>query len=137
MSQISCDLCRVKADISLLISCLDDKWSVKIPSYDCVFVCFSLSSCQQSLYIFQCSLIWYIYIKRHFVFLILCPTLLKCSIFFSCYFCYLEIFFVIYKHGYTCFSVDVICLENHFPPFHFESAFAFAAWMCLLKTSYG
>ena len=41
------------------------------------------------------------------------------------------------NHGYTCFSVDVICLENHFPHFHSECVFAFAAYMYLLKEAYG
>ena len=51
----------------------------------------------------------------------------KVSIFVSCYLCYLEIYFVRYKYGYTCFSVDVVCLEGHFPSFHFESTFVFSA----------
>ena len=38
-----------------------------------------------------------------------------------------EIYFVIYKYGCTCFSVDTICLKNHFSLFHFESVFVFAA----------
>ena len=39
------------------------------------------------------------------------------SIFVFCYICYLEICSVRYRYGYTCLSVDAICLENHFSPF--------------------
>lgn len=50
---------------------------------------------------------------------------------------YFEIHFVIYKYCCTHFSLDVICFQYHFPHFHFESIFALATEMCLLKTAYG
>ena len=50
---------------------------------------------------------------------------------------FLEIYFVRYTYGCPWYSVDAICLENVFPPFHFESVFVFTAKMCLLKAAYG
>ena len=55
-------------------------------------------------------------------FLMYCPLYhFKMSIFACSYLCYFEIYFVRCKYVYISFSVDALCLENHFSPFHFKS----------------
>ena len=127
----------------MYLFCLDDLYVAvngvcRSPYYDCVLFCFQFLPfvLLYLLYIFQYSLTGCIYIEKCCIFLMYClPYHFKTSILISLPFLSRNLF--CQKDGYTCFSVDAICLENHFTPFHFESNFVFAAQMCLLKTACG
>lgn len=54
-----------------------------------------------------------------------------------CYLCYLELRFIGYEYGDTCFSLGAVCLEHRFLPFHLEPVFVVAAEMCLRKAARG
>ena len=49
---------------------------------------------------------------------------------------YLEVYFVWYKYGRTCFLLLAIWLEYHFPSLHSEAMFVFKAEMYFLEAAY-
>lgn len=48
---------------------------------------------------------------------------------------YLEVCFVSFKYGHTCFSLNAIYLEYHLPHLHFEPIFVFVAEVDLLEAT--
>lgn len=77
-----------------------------VPNYNLVFVSFLLVV---PLYILVLpgweQMYWFVMSSWHFIpFIIVCLLLSLVTFYF-------EIYFMIYKYSYTCFSLDAICLE--------------------------